>query len=86
MTSTFKVQIHDPNIFDILTEGKYPVGGYDILDPYKKEDVQHASKEQYLSCDFIFQSDIKNYGRIIEELNNNYTKGNNNYPDYMFKL
>ena len=36
MAYTFKGQINDQDILDIVTEGKYPVGRYDILDPDKK--------------------------------------------------
>ena len=44
MESTFKFQLHDPDMFDIITDDKYLEGGYKIIDPYKKEDVQQTSK------------------------------------------
>ena len=34
----------------------------------------------YLVCAFLCQSDRKRYGRLLEELENNYTTGNSNYP------
>ena len=34
----------------------------------------------YLACAFLCQSDRKRYGRILEELENDYTKENSNYP------
>ena len=34
----------------------------------------------YLACAFLCQSDRKRYGRLLEELENDYTKGNSNYP------
>ena len=44
MVSSFKGQIHDQSIVDIVTEGKYAAGGYDIIDPNKKNIVQQAAK------------------------------------------
>ena len=34
----------------------------------------------YLACAFLYQSDRKIYGRLLEELENDYTKVNSNYP------
>ena len=81
MVSEFKVQLHDQPIIDIVTEEKYPAARYDIIDPKKKEAAKQASKEQYLKCAFIFQRDINIYGGLIEEIENGYTKGNNNHPE-----
>ena len=36
MASASKEQIHDQKIVYIVTEGRYPVGVYDILDPENK--------------------------------------------------
>ena len=36
MVSASKSQIHDTSIVDIMTEEKYPGGGYKIIDPDKK--------------------------------------------------
>ena len=44
MEYTFKFQLHDPDMFDIVTYDKYLEGGYEILDQYKKEDVQQTAK------------------------------------------
>ena len=40
MASAFKDKICDKAIVDIVTEGKYHVGRYYILHPYKKEIVE----------------------------------------------
>ena len=34
----------------------------------------------YLACAFLYQSDRKRHGRLLEELEKYYTKGNFNYP------
>ena len=43
MVFSFKGQINDKAIVDIVTEGKYPGGLYGIIEPYKKEVVQQSS-------------------------------------------
>ena len=44
MESTFKGNIHDQDIIDIVTEEKYMGGGYEILETDNKEAVKQASK------------------------------------------
>ena len=44
IVSSFKGQPHYQSIVDIVTEGKYAAGGYDIIDPNKKNIVQQAAK------------------------------------------
>ena len=44
MVSSFKGQIHDKSIVDIVTEVKYAAGGYDIIDPNRENIVQQAAK------------------------------------------
>ena len=44
MISSFKGQFYYHSILYIVTEGKYLEGRYDILEPDKKEIVQHAAK------------------------------------------
>ena len=39
----------------------------------------------YLACAFISQADPKRYGRLKEELENDYTKGTDSYPHDMVK-
>ena len=40
--------------------------------------IENTAWEIYLSCAFVVNSDLKRYGRLIEELENDYTKGNDN--------
>ena len=55
------------------------------LDEDKRATINAAARYIYLSCAFIFASDPKRYGRLVEELENDYTNGNNNYPTNMVK-
>ena len=47
--------------------------------------IETTAQEIYLSCAFIINSDLKRYGRLFDELENDYTKGNGNYPRNMVK-
>ena len=53
---------------------------YDTLTATQQAIVQENAKYMYLACAFLCQSDRKRYGRLLEELENDYTKGNSNYP------
>ena len=56
----------------------------DLQDDERKM-IETTAREIYLSCEFVINSDLKRYGRLIEELENDYTKGNDNYPCNMVK-
>ena len=47
--------------------------------------IETTAREIYLACAFVINSDLRRYGRLIEELENDYTKGNDNYPRNMVK-
>ena len=47
--------------------------------------IEATARDIYLSCAFVINSDLKRYERLIEELENDYTKGNDNYPQNMVK-
>ena len=43
-------------------------------------ELKEQAQEMYLACAFISQADSKRYGRLKEELENDYTKGTDSYP------
>ena len=47
--------------------------------------IETTVQEIYLVCAFVINSDLRRYGRLIKELENDYTKGNDNYPRNMVK-
>ena len=53
---------------------------YDTLTALQQAIVKENAKDMYLVCAFLCQSDRKRYGRLLEELENDYTKVNSNYP------
>ena len=47
--------------------------------------IETTAQEIYPACAFVINSDLRQYGRLIEGLENDYTKGNDNYPRNMVK-
>ena len=47
--------------------------------------IETTVRDIYLACAFVISSDLRRYGCLIEELENDYTKGNDNYPRNMVK-
>ncbi len=62
---------------DIATEKGYDE---DNLTEAQKDEVRIEGKNRYLAVAFILGSDRSRYGRLIEELENSYLMGENNYP------
>ena len=54
---------------------------YDTLTAAQQAIVQENAKDMYLACSFLCRSGIKRYSRLLEELENDYTKGKSNYPN-----
>ena len=55
------------------------------FDEDERATINAAVIDIYLSCTFIGASDPKRYDRLVEDLENDYTNGNNNYPTNMVK-
>ena len=47
--------------------------------------IETTAQDIYLACAFVINSNLRRYGRLIEELENDYMKGNDNYPCNMVK-
>jgi Reverse transcriptase (RNA-dependent DNA polymerase)/Zinc knuckle len=46
----------------------------------RHKDIVNATKEKYLACAFLLSSDRTRYGKLIEDLENNYIQGVDKYP------
>jgi hypothetical protein len=44
------------------------------------QDAENAARERVLACAFLVGSDRTRYGKLLEDLENSYTQGSNNYP------
>jgi hypothetical protein len=48
--------------------------------PDQLHDAEDAVRERLLACAFLTGSDRIRYGKLLEDLENDYTQGKNNYP------
>ena len=87
MAESFDGQLHDQALTNIA-QGMWPdtkdVEWVNVPEDRKTE-LNEQAQEMYLACAFISQADPKRYGRLKEELENNYTKGTDSYPQDMVK-
>jgi hypothetical protein len=81
VATTYNGQLHDQSIVTIMTERMHPGTDYADLDPATMVSVDTAAGEMYLATMFVHQSDRRRYGKLSEELENAFTKGNDDYPD-----
>jgi hypothetical protein len=61
------------------------LGGHDrsIASDKMMVDAEKQAKEMYLACAFILGADKTRYGRLIEDLENSYTQGDDKFPKTM---
>ena len=76
ITTAYNGQLHDQAITDIETEAAHAGVDYNTLTSGNQAIVQENAKYMYLACAFLRQSDRKQYGILLEELDNDFTKGN----------
>lgn len=48
--------------------------------PGQLQDAEDAAKERVLACAFLLGSDRVRYGKLLEDLENDYTLGRDSYP------
>ena len=86
MAKSYEGTLHDTAVFSIalLTSNLRAKTEAD-LDEDERTTINAAARKIYLSCAFIVVSDLKRCGRLVEELENDYTKVNKNYPKNMVK-
>jgi capsular polysaccharide biosynthesis protein len=79
VATSYNGQLHDQSIVDICTEKLHPGKTYRSLSEAQKLAVQTASSELHIAAMFIHQSDRRRFGKLSEELENSFTKGNDDY-------
>ena len=87
MDESFEGQLHDKALVDIfvsMSPDTKDVQWYAIPLNRQKE-LNSQAKEMYLACAFIYQADPRRYGRLKEELENDFTKGSDTCPQGMVK-
>ena len=86
MAESYDATLYDQAVFKIPQDSTvYSTTAEADISEDKPRMVETTAQEIYFSCAFVVNSDLKRYGRLIEELENYYTKGNDNYPRNMVK-
>ena len=84
MAESYEGTLHDAAVFKIaLLASNLRNIPEENLDKGKRIIINAASREIYLLCAFVITCNPKHYGRLVKELENDYTKGNTNYPTNM---
>ncbi len=79
IATSFEGQLYDETLITAILQRDHGGVAMNTLNAATQAAVKDAANETYLACAFIAQCDKKRYGRMLEELENDYTKGNNNY-------
>ena len=79
MAESYDTTLYDQAVFNITQYFTVysTTSEADIQDDERKM-IETTAREIYLSCAFVINSDLKRCGRLIEEFENDYTKGNDN--------
>jgi hypothetical protein len=74
MAITYSGELYDSSIINIVTEIHHPGAVFSTLTGANKRTMQDATSDMYLATMFLAQSDKQRYGKVLEELENRYTK------------
>ena len=86
MAQSYDAKLYDQAMFKIAQNSTvYSTTAESDLQDDELKIIETTAPDIYISCEFIINSELKRYGRLIEELENKYTKGNDNYPRNMVK-
>ena len=86
MAESYDAKLYDQEMFKIAQDSTvYSTTAEADLQDDELKMIETTAQEIYLACAFVINCDLRRYGRLIEELENDYTEGNDNYPRNMVK-
>ena len=87
MAESFEGQLHDKALVEIAVSMSTDTKDVDWVNipTNRQKELNSQAKEMYLACAFIYQADPRRYGRLKEELENEFTKGSDTYIQDMVK-
>ena len=71
---------YDPAIIEYVTDKAHPGEAYPDLDEADKIVVRQKANDLAQATMFLDFSDKRRYGKLLKELENMFTRGNNDYP------
>ena len=86
IADSYDAKLYDKAMFKIAQDSTvYITTAEADLQDDKSKMIETTARYIYLAYELVINSDLRRYGRLIEELENYYTKGNDNYPRNMVK-
>jgi hypothetical protein len=85
VASAYNGQLYDQSILNIIIKKRHTGLAYEAPTDEQKLDVNSSVSELYQATMFLHQSDCRQYGKLLEELENDFTKGNDDYPQTLVK-
>lgn len=70
----------DPGLVDITMTAATPVMTRATATPTQLLAAENYTKEEYLACSFLMGADRHRYGKLLEDLENDFTQRRDNYP------
>ena len=80
IATSFDGNLHDEAITRMVCKEEHGHEDLTRLNDDERDDIDDLASKRYLSIAFLQQSDKRRYGKLTEELENDFTKGNDNYP------
>ena len=78
-------QLHDHPIIDIITEKNHPGTAYSIISDANKSLIQTAAHKLCMATMLISKYERRQCGKFNEELESDFTKGNDDFPTDLVK-
>lgn len=85
IASSYDGEIHDTAILEYTRSKMHPGTNPGDQTDAEMALVNEAAKELCLATAFVLQCNKRRYGKLLKELENDFTKGHNNYPPDMVK-
>ena len=79
----YKGKLYDRTLLDIVVEGDHAGQTFKQITDTEREAVKVKAHELSCATIFLAQCDNRRYGKLLEELENGFTRGQYGYPDNM---
>ena len=79
IATSYGSKLHDEALCDHLSEEDHDCLYKDLTDSEKAESDK-KDHDQYIAMGFLRQADSRRYGMVLADLDNDYMKGDTNYP------
>ena len=83
IATSYDNQLHDEALSKQVCQEQHGHKDLATLTVDEKEAVDEEAHQKYIACGFLLQANENKYGHVTADLENDYMKGDNNYPKNM---